>query len=594
LSNTPDQNNKEQELVALGSYDLEARLGQGGMGIVYLATDKKLSRQVAIKVLHPHLLRHENLKERFRREARMHAKLMHPNIVTLLSLYEDEEHMALVMEMVHGKDLKAYLRANPQLPLQEKLDIAVHILTGLEAAHKFGMVHRDLKPANVLISKQHEVKLMDFGLAKPEQGDDDLTQSGATVGSFRYMSPEQILNQPIDARTDLYAFGILMFQMTTGQLPFDATSNGGEFEIMEKQVRELPENPHKLNPSIPNDLSNLILSLLEKNKQDRPKNADAVRQQIREIKDRLNENQKTSTAQPNKKQSRAAAAPSNGEVAQQWINIAVWRVQDILGKVSPALNKPSVSLAAIALAFIMLGTAVITVLNLTNFSSEQAVVATQQSTDAKAKVEKPKPATAAKAVEPTAKVVKKPVETTKVVKAAAVVSIKEPEKVIAAKKLPAKSKIKQHVKNKKQPPRLITYSARHSVTRSDGSKVNSRRKHEFRGGKHRFYPELKEKSWFTSFRKGESMVEFAKPVRLSTIIIHKASVGRLNFKKGYVYLEIQGTDGEWKRLFERNDDDVDRKVTIRKVYKHLKKIKAVRIKFKTAEPITIGPIDLLP
>ncbi|MDX8384480.1 MAG: serine/threonine-protein kinase [Ghiorsea sp.] len=570
--------NQEQELVVLGSYDLEGRLGQGGMGIVYLATDRKLNRQVAIKVLHPHLLRHENLKERFRREARMHAKLMHPNIVTLLSLYEDDSHMALVMEMVHGQDLKAYLRSNPNMPLQEKLDVGIHILTGLEAAHKFGMVHRDLKPANVLISKQHEVKLMDFGLAKPERGDDDLTQSGATVGSFRYMSPEQILNQPIDARTDLYAFGILMFQMTTGKLPFDATSNGGEFEIMEKQVREIPENPHAINTAIPKALSQLILSLLEKNKEDRPKNTDAVRQQIRDIREQLGDYKDSPTHASSPEHDFAAAPPSNAEVAQQWLKIAKYRVQDLMESVVPLLKRPKIGLAAFALIFVMLGAVVI-----------GAMGSSDSPASAQADVKKIEPNKITKVIQPTVvekKSAPEPVKQVVIVPKTEAVVVKQepPVKKVAPK--PAKKVVKKYV-------RSITYQVKHKVSRSDDSKVSSRKRHEFRGGKHLFYPGLEEKTWFTSYERGESMVTFNKPVKLSKIVLHKASVGRLNFKGGYVYLDIQGVDGEWKRLFERKDDDVDIQVTIRKVHSHMKKIKAVRLQFKTPEPITVGPIDLL-
>ncbi|MDX8382329.1 MAG: serine/threonine-protein kinase, partial [Ghiorsea sp.] len=198
---TDTEKNNHPDLTHLGPYIIESRLGQGGMGIVYLATDNNLGRHVAIKVLHPHLLKHENLKKRFRREARMHAKLMHPNIVTLLSLYEDDTYMALIMEVVNGEDLKSFLRKNTNLTIKKKLRIAIETLKGLEAAHEFGMVHRDLKPANVLVSKRGEVKLLDFGLAKPEEGGEDLTQSGATVGSFRYIAPEQILNNPLYART---------------------------------------------------------------------------------------------------------------------------------------------------------------------------------------------------------------------------------------------------------------------------------------------------------------------------------------------------------------------------------------------------------
>ena len=265
----------------LGQYRLDSELGSGGMGIVYRATDEKLHREVAIKVLHPHLLQNEDLKERFRREARMHAQLMHPNVVTLLSLYEDAEHMALIMEMVHGKNLREYLRTAKKHAIIDLVRIAQAILLGLEAAHHIGLVHRDLKPANVLLADNGDIKLMDFGLAKPAKGDDDLTQSGATVGSFRYMAPEQILNQPIDARTDLYAFGILLYQMVTGKLPFDASAQGGgEFEIMEKQVRESPVSPHELNRSLPLEISDLILRLLAKNPNDRPASCTLVHQEL--------------------------------------------------------------------------------------------------------------------------------------------------------------------------------------------------------------------------------------------------------------------------------------------------------------------------
>ncbi len=585
MNDTAGQKKESTELTQLGIYALEARLGQGGMGIVYLATDTKLHRQVAIKVLHPHLLRHENLKDRFRREARMHAKLMHPNIVTLLSLYEDDEHMALVMEMVHGQDLKAYLKTNPQLCLQEKLEISGHILTGLEAAHKFGMVHRDLKPANVLISKTHEVKLMDFGLAKPEQGDDDLTQSGATVGSFRYMSPEQILSQPIDARTDLYAFGILLFQMTTGKLPFDATSNGGEFEIMEKQVRDAVPIPHELNPSIPIALSELILTLLEKNKHDRPKDAVTVRQTIHQILEQL-----TTMPSPQKvhQNNSATAAPSNREVAQQWFNIARYRIQDFLCQLSPILKKPGARLAAMAMGFVIVGSIVIVLM-----SSTQGNIQTKSDNPiAATTAHKTTPSTtpASKEVLPAANTANEQSITTAIVKQEVV----KPKAIVeTSPKVKEKPKAKPKAKPKKKVIRSVAYSRKHSVKRSDKSKVNSKRSHEFRGGKHLFFPELREKSWYTSSKRGETSITFNTPVRLSKIVIHKASVGRLSFKHGYIHLEIQSPSGKWERLFERKNDDVDVKVSIRNVHKHMPKIKAVRLKFKTPQPITIGPIDLL-
>jgi len=535
------------------------------MGIVYLATDKNLGRQVAVKVLHPHLLRHENLKQRFRREARMHAKLMHPNIVTLLSLYEDGEHMALVMEMIQGKNLKEHLLENTSLGLEEKLRIATDVLTGLEAAHQFGMVHRDLKPANVLVSTQGDVKLLDFGLAKPEQGEDDLTQSGATVGSFRYMAPEQILNNPIDARTDLYAFGILLFYMTVGKLPFNASSNGGEFEIMEKQVREPAPIPHKENSKIPKSLSNLILKLLEKNKSNRPASAIAVKEELNLINEQLH--------LPKTKHRPAKSTPitfrneSNVDIAKQWLKHGQKRGRELLKPTSSFLNTYCSGLTGIALLFVLLGILVIAILNIS------------EKTDLK----------------PTDKplleglVESKSTPTKQVVITTENSAIKTPPQTAGTPKVITKPSA-----TKKPSIEPITFKRVHQVTRSDETIVNSKRNHEFRSGQHTFFPELENKGWFKTLKRGETKVEFKNALSLSKIVLHKASVGRADFKNGYIYLEVQAPDSKkWKTLFERKNDDVDVKITIRNVQKHLKLVKAVRIRFKTPNPITIGPIDLI-
>ncbi|OIP98826.1 MAG: hypothetical protein AUK35_09460 [Zetaproteobacteria bacterium CG2_30_46_52] len=591
------QPNKIGDVTKLGPYTITSRLGQGGMGIVYEAMDDNLGRKVAIKVLHPHLLRHENLKARFRREARRHAKLMHPNIVTLLSLYEDEEHMALVMEMVEGIDLKAYLKKNPQLSLEIKLNIALDILSGLEAPHQFGMVHRDLKPANVLVSNQGEVKLLDFGLAKPEEGEDDLTQSGATVGSFRYMSPEQILNQAIDSRTDLYAFGILLYFMLVGKLPFDATSNGGEFEIMEKQVREPAPTPCVENPDIPTEISDLILSLLEKNKNNRPRDAATVRSIIKNIRTNIRERRKHPKHENKQPVRTPGRAPSNAEVAQQWIHLAKRKLKTIFEPISPKLSKQNKHLAALALFFIMLGSAVITLMNKAEETALQTQAAsivpphkapsikleeqpTQHEVQSMAKSEAPiitpEPATTApkKEVKPTpVKEAPKPASKPAVVSKPTLVAVAKP----------------------KQPP--IIYApdqTAHQVKRNDGSLVANNEKDEFSGASHIFFPELANKGFFTSFKKGESTISFETPVTLSKIIIQRASVGQLDFKHGYIYLEARDADsGEWVRLFEREDDDVDVAVTISNVSRKVKHISTIRLLFKTVEPITIGPIDLL-
>jgi len=592
------------DLTSLGPYTIESRLGQGGMGIVYRATDENLGRPVAIKVLHPHLLTHENLKQRFRREARMHAKLMHPNIVTLLSLYEDDTYMALVMEVVNGDDLKAFLRKNTNLPIKKKLKIAIEVLKGLEAAHEFGMVHRDLKPANVLVSKKGEVKLLDFGLAKPEEGGEDLTQSGATVGSFRYMAPEQILNNPIDARTDLYAFGILLFYMLLAKLPFDATGSGGEFEIMEKQVREPAPKPHDLDASIPIPLSNLILKLLEKNKLNRPESASAVRESIETMLEQLQflATPKKQTQKPIRKNvstvpKTSSSSLTNHQIAKQWVSYGQFHWQKVLSKVLPDIKKAHADLSIIALVFMVLGFSSISVLSMAEETALQTRIS-QEKLAAQAKIVAAKTKAEQPPVSQESDIpLAKGEMLTQEQKAQPIAQEPENETIIAKVEKPKPKavvpKVKPKPKPKKRIIRPITYNTKHTVKRSDKSKVGANEKHEFRSGSHLFYPNLAEKGWLSSFKRGESTILFDKPVSLSRIVIRQASVGRLDFKHGFVQLEVK-PEGKrkWRKIFERKDDDVDIAVTLKSFKKDYPSIEGVRIKFKTQEPITIGPIDL--
>ncbi|MDX8387948.1 MAG: protein kinase [Ghiorsea sp.] len=587
MSDTPKPNNQTEELSNLGPYVIESRLGQGGMGIVYCATDKDLGRQIAVKVLHPHLLRHENLKQRFRREARMHAKLMHPNIVTLLSLFEDDEHMALVMELVHGNDLKEHLRKNPNLSLKEKLVIATDVLSGLNAAHQFGMVHRDLKPANVLVSNKGEVKLVDFGLAKPEEGEEDLTQSGATVGSFRYMAPEQILNKPVDARTDLYAYGILLFYMSVGKLPFDATNNGGEFEIMEKQVREPAPSPRKLNSKIPVALSNLILRLLDKQKSNRPLNAIEVQDEIKVIIEGLGESPKNIKKITDNSVT-TLSSPSNSEVARQWLKHGSDNFQSISAIATPLLKTFFSGLRGVAFLFVILGFVVIAIINMSENTDFQKTSKSQITTSKEvliAEVEKPltKPETSSTKVSNpqseikviTPKVAQKPKPTAKKV---------TPKKIASVKKVQPEKKIDS-----------VTSQTRYKVVRSDQSTVNTKGVHEFHGGKHVFFPDLKPQGWLSSYKSGDTTIEFEQPISISEIVINKASVGRKPFKHGYVYLEVKApSSSRWLRIFKRMRDDVDIKVRVQNIQKKMPLISSVRLRFKTTHPITVGPIDLLP
>lgn len=606
----------------LGQYRLDSKLGEGGMGIVYQATDEKLHREIAIKVLHPHLLQNENLKERFRREARMHAKLMHPNVVTLLSLYEDGEHMALVMEMVHGKNLKEYLKVNPALTLVDLVKICDAILAGLEAAHHLGMVHRDLKPANVLLSTDGAIKLMDFGLAKPQRGEDDLTQSGATVGSFRYMAPEQILNQPVDARTDLYAFGILLYQICTGKLPFDATAGGGgEFEIMEKQVREEPVAPHELAPSLPLDLSDLILRLLAKNPADRPLDCKEVRDDLHAL---LRLESKDFKAESIRMPTRLANEDSNAEIAKGLLKALALKIfgvfRHVPGSLKPGIStvqkkieKTATSLpllkqwqapltwGVLALFMIGIGWILVSVIDLSERPSPTPssidlnadVQATQKEPP---KIDKP---VAKPAPKPAPKpVVKKPVAT--VAKAPVKPAVKPAQTKTTAKtstKPSTKTVAKPKPATTKKVSRSVTYYVEHKVVRSDNSKVDPKKPHEFRGGSRIWFPSLEAYRWkekLHSFKKGQTRLYLKKSISLSKIILRKASVGKLNFRDGgYVTLSVQNSKGQWTQLFERKGDDVDIPVTITGPRKALKDVKSVRLRFKTPEPIRIGPIDLI-
>ncbi len=584
---------RDESHTRLGHYLLTDKLGEGGMGVVYRAEDEKLGREVAIKVLHPHLLQHENLKERFRREARMHAKIIHPNVVTLLSLYEDGEHMALVMEMIHGINLRQYLRDHPHISLVDILRISEAILGGLDAAHKLGMVHRDLKPANVLLSEDGSIKLMDFGLAKPSKGDDDLTQSGATVGSFRYMAPEQILNQPVDARTDLYSFGILLYQMCTGKLPFDSSGNGaGEFEIMEKQIRQDPVPPISLNPTLPKMLSDLIMDLLAKNIADRPASCDAVHQILLQI----GTQEASSAAGHEIRIPPPADSQSNIQIARGLLGALTSRIARLLGfrkkpkagkSVAAAVDKKKrwhapLIWAGLLLVLGGLGWMLTSVIHIAEQQRGDVAAVDRQQATTPGKSEKKTP--------PADRVEKKPVPQAQA-KPPAPRPAKKAKPAATAKKKPAKKAAR---KTARVYP--VTYRVGHRLIRSDGTRANEKDAHEFRGKSRLFFPGLRDYRWketLHTFKQGQLRLYFDKPVRVSRIVIHKASVGRLSFKGGSLDLRIQDEKGKWHPAYERKDRDIDKPVTIR-VPKSVGKIKGVRFRFRSAEPITVGPIDLLP
>lgn len=269
--------------LAGGRYQLRDLLGEGGMASVHLAYDSVLDRQVAIKTLHTDLGREQAFRERFRREAQAVAKLTHTNIVSVFDTGEDElDGMTtpyIVMEYIEGKPLGSVLDADIQqlgaMPADKALKITADVLAALEISHEMGLVHRDIKPGNVMMTKRSVVKVMDFGIARAMQsGVTSMTQTGMVVGTPQYLSPEQALGRGVDARSDLYSVGIMLFQLTTGRLPFEADS---PLAIAYAHVQEEPVAPSSINRSLPPAVDAIVARALKKNPNERFPSAEAMR-----------------------------------------------------------------------------------------------------------------------------------------------------------------------------------------------------------------------------------------------------------------------------------------------------------------------------
>ncbi|MDI3402827.1 Stk1 family PASTA domain-containing Ser/Thr kinase [Streptomyces cavernicola] len=269
--------------LAGGRYQLRDLLGEGGMASVHLAYDSVLDRQVAIKTLHTELGREQSFRERFRREAQSVAKLTHTNIVSVFDTGEDELDGStmpyIVMEYVEGKPLGSVLDADiaqfGAMPADRALKVTADVLAALEISHEMGLVHRDIKPGNVMVTKRNVVKVMDFGIARAMQsGVTSMTQTGMVVGTPQYLSPEQALGRGVDARSDLYSVGIMLFQLVTGRLPFEADS---PLAIAYAHVQEEPIAASSVNRSLPPAVDALIARALKKNPNERFPTADAMR-----------------------------------------------------------------------------------------------------------------------------------------------------------------------------------------------------------------------------------------------------------------------------------------------------------------------------